>query len=68
MKLSRFVSKKLDRSTGLDFQRRFTKIVVGKDKASGRIILFFKSENNVVLILKTDQRKLQDSVMPKDGK
>lgn len=47
--------KEKDLSLGQKFLRHFQRIVIGKDKETGKLVLLFRSKNDAILEVGTDQ-------------
>lgn len=56
-----------DLELGKKFQKKFKKMIIGKDKKSGLLAVLFKSKSGAVLTVKTMQKEPQVLERKKDG-
>jgi len=48
-----------DLAIGNKFQKRFKRMIVGRDKLTGKLVVLFRSKNEAMLSIKTNQKEPQ---------
>jgi len=52
--------KKRDMDVAGKFQNRFRKMIVGRDKKTGNLVVLFRSKADAMISILTGQKKLED--------
>ena len=57
-----FLKRQTDKDFAVEFQKRFKKVLIVKDKKTGFLHLLFRSQNNFVLAMSTNIKKPLDFI------
>ena len=53
-------SKKLDMVVAGKFQSRFGKMIIGRERETGCLVVLFRSKTNAIIFIRSDQKELEE--------